>query len=321
MAIGERVLDLATLLKRRKGGIGRKDLEIRWDCSPATVHRVVRSTREELGLPVFFDAAKRSYCLDPEKAVELPGLWFAAEELYGLISLSHWLDTLGSGILRELLEPIRDRLQRMLERHDIRIEAWRDRIRFLPMGSRPVPQDVLMPIARALLERRRLAFAYRGVRDSAFAAREISPQTLVRYRDNWLLDAYCHTHKGLRSFALSRMKDLRIQAATAQDIPRPELDAFFADAYGIFSGKARHKAVLVFEGLAARFAEMEQWHPKQKVQALAEGKVRLEFPCGDIRELVRDIMRYADEVTVQSPPALQDAFSEMVRKSAERRIS
>lgn len=321
MAIGERALDLATLLKRRKSGVRRKDLEIRWNCSPATVHRAMRSTREELGLPIFFNAAKCSYYLDPEKAVELPGLWFGVEELSGLISLSHWLDTLGSGVLRDMLEPLRDRLQIMLERRGIRIEAWRDRIRFLPMGSRPVPQDVLMPIARALLERKRLAFAYKGVRDTAFAEREISPQTLVRYRDNWLLDAYCHSHKGLRSFALSRMKDLRIQSSPARDIPRPELDTFFADAYGIFSGKARHKAILMFEGLAARFAEKEQWHPKQKVRALADGKVRLEFPCGDVRELVRDVMRYADEVVVKGPKELQEAFSEMIRKSAERRNS
>ncbi len=321
MFAGNKTLDLAHLMKTRVRGLCRRDLELRWNCSAATVRRVVQTAKMELGLPIFFNQSKGVYLCDSEKAVELPGLWFGSEELSGLISLSHWLDTLGSGVLREMLEPLRERLQDMLEQQGVRINAWRERIRFLPMGFRAVPEAVLMPIARAVLDRKRLTFAYKGVHDAAFAPREVSPQTLVRYRDNWLLDSYCHSHKGLRSFALSRMKDLHIQPSSARDIPRSELDAYFSDAYGIFSGKARYKAILVFEGLAARFAEKEQWHPKQKLRTLTDGKIRLEFPCGDVRELVRDIMRYADEVTVESPKALQDAFSEMVHKSAERRNS
>lgn len=319
MSFDERTPDLGSLLKRKKSGVGRRFLEIRWACSAATVHRVVKAAREGFGLPIRFDATKGTYYLDPEQAAEIPGLWFGTEELSGLLSLSHWLDTLGSGVLREMLDPLRERLQALLEQRGIRIESWKERIRFLPMGSRAVPQDVLLPISRAVLERKRLAFAYRGVQDAAYAERNVSPQTLVRYRDNWLLDAYCHTHKGLRSFALSRMKDLRIESAPARDIPRAELDAFFSGAYGIFSGKARRDAVLVFEGLAARLVEKEQWHPKQRMRALDGGGVRLEFPCGDVRELVRDIMRYADEVAVHGPWELQEAFSEMVRKSAGRR--
>jgi predicted DNA-binding transcriptional regulator YafY len=319
MSFGERVLDLAALLKRKKNGIGRRHLEIRWACSPATVHRVIKSAREGLGLPIRFNTAKRSYYLDPEQAAEIPGLWFGTEELSGLLSLSHWLDTQGSGVLQEMLEPFRERLQALLEQREIRIDAWKERIRFLPMGSRAVPQDILLPVSRAVLERKRLAFAYRGIHDTAIAAREVSPQTLVRYRDNWFLDAYCHSRKGLRTFALSRMKDLRIEPASARDIPRPELDAFFSEAYGIFSGKARRNAVLVFEGLAARFAGNEQWHPKQRMRFLDGGKVRLEFPCGDVRELVRDVMRYADEVEVEGPEELREAFAEMIRKAARRR--
>jgi proteasome accessory factor C len=319
MFIGERAFDLAALLKRRKSGVRRKELESLWTCSSATVHRVVKSAREGLGLPIRFDVSKHTYYLDPDQAVEMPGLWFGPEELSGLLSLSYWLDTQGSGILREMLDPLRDRLQSLLEQRGIRLAAWKERIRFLPMGSRLVPQDVLLPASRAVLERKRLAFAYRGVHDPAFAMREVSPQTLVRYRDNWFLDAYCHTRKGLRSFALSRMKGLRIEPGPAWDIPRPELDAHFSDAYGIFNGKARHKAALVFEGLAARFAETEQWHPRQRMRALEGGKVRLEFPCGDVRELVRDLMRYADEVEVEGPAELRTAFSEMVRRAASRR--
>jgi predicted DNA-binding transcriptional regulator YafY len=32
--------------------------------------------------------------------------------------------------------------------------------------------------------------------------REVSPQRLVHYRDNWYLDAWCHLREDVRSFSI-----------------------------------------------------------------------------------------------------------------------
>jgi predicted DNA-binding transcriptional regulator YafY len=319
MSFRNKALDLVELMKTRKRGVRRKDLEIRWSCAPATVRRVVQEAKVDFGLPIFFDASKGVYLCDAEKAIELPGLWFGDGELAALLGLTHWLDTQGSGILSDLLDPLRARIESMLKDRGIGLDDWRERVRLLPMASRPIQPELLISITKAVLGRKRLVLFYMGVHDPESTEREVSPQTLVRYRDNWLLDAFCHKQNALRSFALSRIKDARPLAEAAQEISRKELDRHFSEAYGIFGGRARYQAVLVFEGLAARLVESESWHPRQKLQALPGGKVRLEFPCADLRELVRDIMRYADEVTVERPEALRLALSQMIARAAQRK--
>jgi predicted DNA-binding transcriptional regulator YafY len=199
---------------------------------------------------------------------------------------------------------------------------WKERIRMLPMHFRPVDPDTLLTVSQAVLQRKRVVIEYKGTRDSKFRKREASPQTLVRYRDNWYLDAWDQEEQKLRSFALSRMRGLQISTEPARSIPRSDLDAHFADSYGIFAGRARRMAKLIFSGVAARFIAEERWHPKQRMSFLAGGRLRLEFPCGDVRELARDVMRYAGEVEVEGPEELRRLVEGMIgeaAKNAEKR--
>ena len=117
---------------------------------------------------------------------------------------------------------------------------------------------------------------------------------------------------------MSRMRNVRFLSAPAHDVPREKLDSHFAEAYGIFGGRARGKAVLVFEGEAARIVAEERWHPKQTLRHLGNGRVELAFPCGDVRELARDVMRFADEVTVIGPRALREAVAARVQRAGDR---
>ncbi|NIP90749.1 MAG: WYL domain-containing protein, partial [Gammaproteobacteria bacterium] len=116
------------------------------------------------------------------------------------------------------------------------------------------------------------------------------------YRDNWLLDAYCHLREGLRTFSVDRVRRAQELDEAACTIPDSELDEYFAASYGIFSGKATHTAVLRFSADRARWVADERWHPEQIGQFLTDGRYELRFPYRDDRELVMDILRHGAEV-------------------------
>ncbi len=235
----DKLSDLVGLLKRANRPVTRRLLETRWNCSSVTVHRIIASARKG-GIPIRFE--KDRYCLEDAKAIEVPGIWFRPEELAALLGLSHWLDE-------------------MLTGQGLNSVAWQERIRFLPMHYRQIDPDTLLACARAVLLRRRTTFLYQGVKDGNARERNVSPQTLVRYRDNWYLDGYDHDVEKLREFSLSRIRDLDVQGTSALEVDRKHLDKHFGDAYGIFAGRARKKAVLLFTGLAARLAGHRHNHP------------------------------------------------------------
>lgn len=319
MSVTENLDDLVSLLKKRPRGVTRRDLEARWNCSSETARRMLARARDERGVAyVPADVRRGIYRLDPAANIEAPAMFFRPDQLAALLGLAHWLESLGSGVLTGQLAPVKSSLHERLRAHDIDPALWEGRVRLLPMQSRQVDPEVLLEAARAVLLRKRIGFRYKGSGEASFRDRTASPQRLVRYRDNWSLDAWCHQRRAFRQFALSRMKNLVVTDTAAKTFSDPELDAHFAEAYGLFAGPARRRAQLVFEGDAARIMSEERWHPQQSVSHLKNGRIRLEFPCGDVRELARDVMRFADEVTVEGPPILRKAVAGMVRHAGER---
>lgn len=151
---------------------------------------------------------------------------------------------------------------------------------------------------------------------NAATEREISPQRLVHYRDNWYLDAWCHLRKGLRSFSVDRIAHAVISAKKAKEIPDTQLDTHFAGSYGIFAGRPKGSARLLFTGEAARWVENTQWHPGQTARHTEKG-YELTIPYSDIRELVPDILRFIPHVRVLSPVSLRKEVKRRLEKGLE----
>jgi len=67
----------------------------------------------------------------------------------------------------------------------------------LSQASRTTPGKIFQQVGDALLQRRQLQIDYKSFSNQR-SKRAISPQTLVYYRENWYLDAWCHLRNGLR---------------------------------------------------------------------------------------------------------------------------
>ncbi|HBG31919.1 MAG TPA: transcriptional regulator, partial [Gammaproteobacteria bacterium] len=67
-------------------------------------------------------------------------------------------------------------------------------------------------------QRQRLMIDYASRGSGQTSTREISPQRLTHYRDNWYLDAWCHKSNGLRTFALDCVIRADVLDTRAQDV-------------------------------------------------------------------------------------------------------
>lgn len=79
-----------------------KELEV----SLATFKRDLEYLRDRLNAPVIWDRELRGYRFDQQgvgKKYELPGLWFKASEIHGLLTMQQLLSTFGPGLLTPIL--------------------------------------------------------------------------------------------------------------------------------------------------------------------------------------------------------------------------
>jgi predicted DNA-binding transcriptional regulator YafY len=173
------------------------------------------------------------------------------------------------------------------------------------MASRKVEANYFELISHAVLERKRLHFSHYNRERDETTQREVSPQRLVHYRDNWYLDTYDHQRSALRTFSLDTISELKVLDQKAKNFPAKQLDSELGSSYGIFAGKNAHTAVLRFAPFRARWVAREYWHPKQKGELQTDGSYLLHIPYSDDRELLMDILKYGEEVEVLAPKALR----------------
>jgi len=303
----DRIYALNRILKQRKTPVSRADLQEKLECSRATVGRIIADLRDLLGAPVRYSREQNGYYYDrDEKALyELPGLWLNSSELYALLVSQKLLTSVQPGLLESTLAPMRDRITEILKHRHLGHPEIDKRLRILQIAARETRLENFQMITTALLNRRQLHMLYHGRSRDKTTERDISPQRLVYYRDNWYLDAWCHDQNGLRSFSLDRIHPVYIRDETAREIDETTLQGHYADAYGIFAGKADKTARLRFSSQIAKWVADEHWHPGQSGTVLKSGEFVLAIPYNNPTELIMDILKYGKEVEVLSPPELR----------------
>jgi len=288
--------------------------------SLATFKRDLEYMRSRLNAPIVWDRDENAYRFEEGHAAgkgpkyELPGLWFTPTEAQALLTLEHLVENLEPALLGAHVKPLKSRLAALLSSGDREVDEVRKRVRVIPFGARRHQPKHFELIASAVIGRQKLALGYYNRMKDEATSREVSPQRLVHYRNNWYLDAWCHMRNDLRSFALDAIQDVTVVPGKVKEVPDSELDEVLAASYGIFSGRKVQWAALRFSAERGRYVSLEEWHPKQRARFEKDGRYVLEVPYSSEKELVMDILKFGPEVEVLAP----DALRESVRKLAER---
>lgn len=289
--------------------------------SRATLRRDLDYMRDRLNAPIEYDREANGYRFGSPRSgprYELPGLWFNAAEIFALLSTLRLLNDLEPGLLDGKVTPLVERLRAILGSGD---HSWKEvekRIRIFQPGRRMAETTHFSIVAAAVLKRVRLWIRHHNRRHDQETEREISPQRLIHYRENWYVDAYCHMREGLRSFAVDAIRRAELRDTPAREIDEAELDAHLASGYGIFGGTRIQWAKLRFAPQAARWVAAQIWHTDQRSSFDASGGYVLEIPYADDRELVMEILRYGADVEVLDPPSLRQRVGDVLGEAARR---
>jgi predicted DNA-binding transcriptional regulator YafY len=317
----ERFYKIDRILKERKAAVPFADLQDALSVSKATLKRDLEYMRERFNAPIEWDRGANGYRFGKPRSgprYELPGLWFNASEVLALLTMLQMLSGLQPGLIERQVGPLQDRLRAILGSGDHSWEEIEKRIRILMPGRREGKAAHFGVIAAALLKRQRLHIRHYNRQQDLHTERDVSPQRLVHYRDNWYLDAYCHLREGLRSFAVDAIGDAALLDAKAREMPKAELDEYLKSGYGIFGGREVQWTSLRFSPQAARWVSAQSWHSQQRARFEADGSYVLEVPYSDDRELVMEILKFGADVEVLGPESLRQRVAESLKKAAER---
>ena len=303
----ERLYKIDRLLKERRS-ISSDALRETLDVSRATLKRDIADMRDRFNAPIEFDRDLGGYRFGEPRVgplYQLPGLWFSATEIHALLTALQLLGNLQPGLLEARVAPLAERLRAILGSGDHSWQEVEKRIRILQPGRRESKAEHFGTVAAALLKRQRLRIRHYNREKHLETEREVSPQRLVHYRDNWYVDAYCHLREDLRSFSVDAVREALLLDIKTREVAKAELDEYLKSGYGIFAGRAVEWATLKFTSQAARWVASQSWHSSQRARFEKDGSYVLEVPYADDRELVMEILKFGPDVEVLGPEILR----------------
>lgn len=309
-------------LARRKSGVTMMTLEQELEVSEASIKRDFAYLKNRLHCPLEWDAKKHAYIVRDDLAAggrfELPGLWFDASELFALLMMLHLIEGVQPGLLDEHVAPMKNLLRQILAEGGKPAKKIEKKVKLIHFAPRKVEPTHFKAVANALLEGKKLRLQYYNRDKKETTDREISPLQLVHYRENWVLDAWCHEREGLRTFGLEAIESVEVLNEPAKEVSREEMRKHFQSGYGIFAGIANNRAVIKFTPERAQWVSKETWHPNQTASWTKDGSYILEVPYSNDSELLMDIMRYGTDVEVMGPPALRKRIKSILSAATKK---
>lgn len=314
----ERFFKIDSLLRNARYAVSRDKFLDELEVSPATFKRDLEYLRDRMHAPIEYDRELKGYRYEKDSDFQLPGLWMNEGEIHALLTMQHLLSNLHEGMLDDHIKPLMERITNLLEISDHSVSEINKRIRILSMANRPIDHAYFEMISSAVLERKRLNITYYSRENDSESVRDVSPQRLVHYRDNWYLDAWCHLRDGLRTFAMESIRKSIGLEEKAKPVSDKVLDDELGSGYGIFTGSNTQTVELRFTPHTARWVSTEQWHPKQTSLFDEDKYYILSFPYTDDRELIQDILKYGENVEVLKPESLKLRIHESLKNNLKQ---
>lgn len=326
MGQAARLREFVAILESRKHPVPRATLLSELGISLATFKRDLAVLRDQFQAPIEWlpgeGGRQRGYVLEDKDwssgKLGLPRAWFTASEIYALLMIDTLASHIAPCLLSEHLQPLITRITLALSAAEDTPEDIRSRVQLLASAARRRETPQFEHVAKATVRRNRLEILYFTKSRNERSTRTVSPQRLVHYKENWYLIAWCHRSAGMRVFALDGIEEARVLEASADDVSKADIDAMLGKDFGIYAGGERKWAKLRFSELQARWVQAEVWHPEQEMTLLEDGRLMLDVPYSDQRELLLEVLKFGPEVEVLEPIELRTEIRSRLQKAIDQ---
>lgn len=310
----DKLYELHGIFVRARGTlISKEQLLAQLECSESTLKRRIIDLRDTYGAPLEYNKENHGWHYQKGVSFELPGLWFNDQELYALLVLEQLLENSDAGLISEQLTTAKERIKTLLSTKIDPEENISNKLRLVNVFHRTFDENIFKEISKATFDQRQIEIDFTNRQTQHKTSRIISPQRIIHYKDTWYVDSFCHLKNELRTFSIDGISRVKQCHRDAKTLAPERIDKATQSTYGIFSGQAHETAILHFQPPVSFWIAKETWHPDQQSQWLEHDVLELKIPYQNSKELLADVLRYADSVTVISPESLRQS----IKRSAE----
>jgi predicted DNA-binding transcriptional regulator YafY len=164
-------------------------------------------------------------------------------------------------------------------------------------------REILNTIKDAALNHKTVEMVYFTMGRRKEGKRRVDPYRILFFNGTFYVIGYCHLRKDCRTFALERIKMLRM---TDEIFTVPEdfrLEDYMGAGFGVIGGRPE-KIKIWFSPDIAGYIKEKTWHESQVIDQQRDGSIIFEADIAITEELLSWIMSWGAKAEVLEPESL-----------------
>ena len=301
----ERMMQIHAQLKAARFPNCRKIADT-LEVSSKTIQRDIDFMRDRLGLPIEYDPLRFGFFYT-EEVSSFPNIEVSEGEIAALFvaqkALAQYKGTPFERPLRSAFRKLADGLK---ERVSFSWSNMEEAISFHSAGASVADLALFETVSQAVVRSIELELEYRKLKSSGYEWRRVRPLHIACLENQWYLFADDLERKQLRTFALPRMRNVRLTESRFRRPSNFSIAKVLSGSFGVFEGGRKHRIRLKFDAFAARLVSERTWHESQKLRAAKDGSATLELELGGLEEIERWVLSWGSHVRVLQPRDLAE---------------
>lgn len=291
-------------------------LSVEFEVSCKTVMRDLDFMRDQLRLPIEYDALHRGfYYTKPVSA--FPRISMSEGEVVALLVAQKSLDQYRGTVFEK---PLRSAFEKMTSNLDgegmFSFQELEEAISFRPVGYAVQELKIFDVLSSAVLGHRVVEFDYHKLSGKKSERRRVEPYHLGCIDNQWYLIGHDLVRDKKRTFALARLSKPRILNATFQPQKDFSVAEMFASSFSAFETPKPSRVVIRLDAFAARLAAERVWHPSQRMKDVPGGGAVMTLEVGLAPDLENWILGWGMHAKVLEPSELCERIASIARSMA-----
>jgi proteasome accessory factor B len=313
----ERMMRLHAALKARHFPNCKK-IAAELEVSAKTIQRDIDFMRYRLGLPIDYHPQEFGFFYT-EPVTAFPNIEVSEGEVTALlVAQKARAQYKGTPFERPLQSAFRKLTDGLKDRVSFSWHDLEDAISFRSAGASGGDLELFETVSKGVLRCVELEFEYRKLKSAAYESRRVRPYHLGCLENQWYLFAEDLERRQLRTFALPRMRKVRL---TTRGFRRPadfSIAQILSGSFGVYSSGKKQRIRIQFDAFAARLVAERKWHESQRVRESEDGSIILELELGGLEEIERWILSWGKHARVLAPAELANRICDEARAIAQQ---
>ncbi len=276
--------------------------------------------RERFNAPIKFDRQKNGFCYTHPNW-EMPLVPLTEGELLAFFIATIALQATGSTYEDERLRRAVAKIASALpEEISVNLGYLFENTSFQSPPHVLVEGEILDKLHKAIGERQIVSFDYFSTTSGDTKNRRIEPLLLHNYEGTWYVIAFDYRRQTELVFHAGRITNLKNTGDYFK--PRKTFDKakYINESFGMYRGGKLTKVEIIFDEYQSKWMrERNFFHPQEKREELADGKMKLSFTIGEngLEAVARFCLQYAGNFVAVKPEKLREIIKEKLQKGLD----